>query len=147
MRTPWLQVRGGWKKEEKRLKQELAVREKLARKAGRLAAGGAAAAGVAHGALAEPGGAPVATKKRKADGPAAAAGAGGGGGGGGMTDGAKRLRAMLPSEQGATKKAGKLGDDVAKVLDKALAKIEKAEAAAVRPLAVLFFFSVAVDLC
>jgi hypothetical protein len=121
----WSQARGGWKREEKRLKQEFAILEKSARKAGRLPGGGSDA-----------GAAPAAAstaKKRKAEGPAggapggSGAGAAGGGGGAANAEAIKRLKALpggLPA--GGTKKEQKLVDDVAKVMDKVLTKVDRA---------------------
>jgi hypothetical protein len=112
-----MQARGGWKREDQRIKQELAVRERLARKAGRLPSsqGATSSAGAPSSS--------AALKKRKAEGLP---------GGEAATTALKRIRALIGVVASAGKKEQKLADDVAKVMDRMLAKVERAVLAEVR---------------
>jgi hypothetical protein len=102
-----VQARGGWKREERRIKQELAVWEKLARKAGRLPNNASADSAVATSAPAKASG--TAKKDAQAKKPRAAS--------------APALTYRLPP--GVTKKEQKVADDVAKVMSKLLDRVEK----------------------
>lgn len=114
-----MQARGGWKREDQRIKQELAVRERLARKAGRLPSSQVATSGAGVPSFS------AAVKKRKAEGPPSGEAA---------AAALKRVRALAGVAAGAGKKEQKLVDDVAKVVDRMLAKVEKAVLAEVRVL-------------
>jgi hypothetical protein len=99
-----VQARGGWKKEESRIKQEFDIKKRSARKAGRLPT----AAAVDAPALSAPAKAAL-SKKEPPKKPRAAS--------------APALSYKLAA--GSTKKEQKLADDVAKVMSKLVDRVEK----------------------